>query len=68
MPEPNCAPWASKPFRTPLIELIEVDSEVEATQFVALAARCLSIADAASIVAALGRNRALVTDDKRLKQ
>lgn len=51
----------------PLIEVVAVQSEIEVMQLVALAAWCLSNADAASIVAALSQRCALVTDDRRLK-
>lgn len=50
----------------PLIEMLEMGTEKEAAQLVALAAQRLSNADAASVVAALSHQRALVTDDSHL--
>jgi predicted nucleic acid-binding protein len=55
------------PSELPFIELLAVTSEAQAVQMVVLAVQSLNNADAASLVLALSQNRALVTDDKRLK-
>lgn len=53
--------------QAPLFEVVEMQSEAEALGLVALAAQCLSNAEAGSIVVALSQKRALVTDDRRIK-